>query len=316
MFKDGRYEENTGILLVLLTVTLLVSACAAPAARTLTDAERTAIAGTVTAVFSTNSTGEVLPSDNPTPAPTETSLPEPTPTPAVPVGPDFYPEGVNPLTGLEVEDPELLNRRPVIMKISNHQINYQPQSGLSSADLIFEYYIGWGANRFAALYYGQDSDRIGPVRSIRRVDGHLGSLYQAVVGSTGGDGNDVLPYLYNYIPGRYFLDKYLCPGVCDDGRNVVYSVFGDSSALSQYFINQGYGLDNPDLSGMAFSASPPEGGAAGASAWITFGAGEGSEFVYDETSGKYLRFAMDEPPATFTDLRLIRTLANNLRSPT
>src|SRR5690606_13795411 len=108
-----------------------------------------------------------------------------------------------------------------------------------------------GANRFAALYYGQDSDRIGPVRSIRRVDGHLGSLYQAVVGSTGGDGNDVLPYLYNYIPGRYFLDKYLCPGVCDDGRNVVYSVFGDSSALSEYFNYQGYALEDPDLSGMA-----------------------------------------------------------------
>jgi hypothetical protein len=287
-------KKTPGILLVLLTATLLMSACVAPAPRTLTDAERTAIAGTVTAVFSTNPNVEVLPSDTPTPAPTETSLPEPTPTPAVPVGPDSYPEGVNPLTGLEVEDPELLNRRPVIMKISNHQIDYQSQWGLSSADLIFEYYIGWGANRFAALYYGQDSDRIGPVRSIRRVDGHLGSLYQAVVGSTGGDGNDVLPYLYNYIPGRYFLDKYLCPGVCDDGRNVVYSVFGDSSALSQYFINQGYGLDNPDLSGMAFSASPPEGGAAGVSAWITFGAGEGSEFVYDEASGKYQRFAMDE----------------------
>ena len=254
-------KKAPGILLVLLTAMLLMSACVAPAPPTLTDAERTAIAGTVTAVFSTNPNVEVLPSDTPTPAPTETSLPEPTPTPAVPVGPDSYPEGVNPLTGLEVEDPELLNRRPVIMKISNHQIDYQSQWGLSSADLIF---------------------------------GHLGSLYQAVVGSTGGDGNDVLPYLYNYIPGRYFLDKYLCPGVCDDGRNVVYSVYGNSAALSQYFINQGYGLDNPDLSGMAFSATPPEGGEAGTSSWITFGAGEGSEFVYDEASGKYQRFAMDE----------------------
>ena len=287
-------KKTPGILLVLLTLALLLNACVAPVAPTLTDAERTAIAGTVTAVFSTNPTEEVMPSATPTPEPTQAPTSEPTPTVAVPVGPDYYPEGVNPLTGVKVEDPELLNRRPVIMKISNHQIDYQPQSGLSKADLIFEYYIGWGANRFAALYYGQDSDRIGPVRSIRRVDGHLGSLYQAVVGSTGGDGNDVLPYLYNYIPGRYFVDKYLCPGVCDDGRNLVYSVFGDSAALSNYFNYQGYGLENPDLSGMAFSATPPEGGESGASAWITFGAGEGSEFVYDEASGKYLRFAMDE----------------------
>lgn len=287
-------KKSSGIMLVLLTVALLMSACVSTAEPTLTDAENTAIAGTVTAVFSDKLTEQAPLSLTPTPESTPTQAPEMTTTAGAPVGPDNYPEGVNPLTGLQVEDPLLLNRRPVIMKISNHQIDYQPQSGLSKADLIFEYYIGWGANRFAALYYGQDSDRIGPVRSIRRVDGQLGSLYQAVVGSTGGDGSDVLPYLYNYIPGRYFLDKYLCPGVCDDGRNMVYSVFGDSAALSQYFNDQGYALENPELSGMAFSGTPAEGGEAGASAWITFGAGEGAEFVYDETSGKYLRFAMDE----------------------
>src|SRR5690606_27983510 len=135
---------------------LVMSACVAPAERTLTDAERTAIAGTVTAVFSTKPTDEVLPSVTPTPNPTQIPTSEPTAIVALPVGPDNYPDGVNPLTGLKVEDPELLNRRPVIMKISNHQIDYQPQWGLSKADLIFEYYIGWGANRFAALYYGQD----------------------------------------------------------------------------------------------------------------------------------------------------------------
>src|SRR5690606_30251808 len=134
-------------------------------------------------------------------------LPEP-----VLIGPETYGEGVNPLTGLKVDDLELLNRRPVIMKISNHQIDYQPHWGLSTADIVWEYYIGAGANRFAALYYGKDSDRIGPVRSIRRVDGHLGQLYQAVVGSTGGDVAKVYSYLNSYIPYRYFGDKYLCPG--------------------------------------------------------------------------------------------------------
>ncbi|MBP7197169.1 MAG: DUF3048 C-terminal domain-containing protein [Anaerolineaceae bacterium] len=286
-------KKYSGILLVLMTLALVISACGSSSMPALTEAEQTAVAGTVTAVFAAiESSAE--PSVTPSPEPSATPLPEPTPTPVVPIGPNSYPEGVNPLTGLKVENPELLQRRPVIMKISNHQIDYQPQWGLSKADLVFEYYIGWGANRFSALFYGQDCDRIGPVRSIRRVDGHIGSLYQGVVGSTGGDGNEVLPYLWNYIPGRFFTDKYLCPGVCDDGRNLVYSVFGDSAALSNYFNYQGYGLENPDLGGMAFSGAAPEGGEAGASAWITFGAGEGADFVYDETSGKYLRFAMDE----------------------
>jgi len=287
-------KQLTTILLVLLTASLLLGACVSQAAPSLTDAERTAVAGTVTAVFAGTRTAEAVPTATPTPEPTLTPTPEPTPAAALPIGPDSYPEGVNPLTGLKVENPQLLHRRPVIMKISNHQIDYQSQWGLSKADLVFEYYIGWGSNRFAALYYGQDSDRIGPMRSIRRVDGQLGSLYQAVVGSTGGDGNDVLPYIYNYIPGRFFLDKYLCPGVCDDGRNVVYSVFGDSAALSQYFNSQGYALENPDLGGMAFSANAPSGGDAGSSAWISFAYLDESEFVYDEVSGKYLRFAVDE----------------------
>ena len=287
-------KRFAGIVFVLLVIALGVNACIGQTPSTLTDAEKTAVAGTVTAVFAGTHTAAAIPTATFTPEPTQTPTPEPTPTAALPIGPDSYPEGVNPLTGLVVEDPALLHRRPVIMKISNHQIDYQSQWGLSEADLVFEYYIGWGNNRFAALYYGQDSARIGPMRSIRRVDGQLGSLYQAVVGSTGGDGDDVIPYIYGFIPGRFFLDKYLCPGVCDDGRNYVYSTFGDSAALSQYFINQGYGLDNPDLSGMAFSATPPSGGEAGKSAWISFASLDESEFVYDEASGKYLRFAVDE----------------------
>ena len=214
------------ILIVLLCMTMLLSACVQVPTEGLTERQQTAIAATVTAVIeneNAHKTPEI--SETAEPSATATDIPEATAT-AVPtskpastdvIGPNDYPEGVNPLTGLAVENPLLLQRRPVIMKVSNHQIDYQPHWGLSSADLVFEYYIGWGGNRYAALYYGQDSNKIGPIRSIRRVDGHLGSLYQAVIGSTGGDKDTVLDYIDQYIPGRYYLDKDLCPGVCDDG---------------------------------------------------------------------------------------------------
>lgn len=274
-----------------LAVVFLLNACVQTAAPTLTTDQQTAVAQTLTA-FPT-ATQAVTATPTATTTPTNTATPTMVPTPSV-IGPDVFGEGVNPLTGLKVADPELLKRRPVIMKISNHQIDSQPQWGLSSADIIFEYYIGAGANRFAAMYYGQDSDRIAPVRSIRRVDGHIGQLYQAVFGSTGGDGEKVLPYLNYYIPYRYFTDKYLCPGVCDDGRGFVYSVFGDSAALSDYFVNLGVGLDNPDLTGMAFSEQAPQGGELGESVWINYSSAELSEWVYSELLGKYQRFAQDE----------------------
>lgn len=278
-------------ILLGIGVALCLSGCMPTAAPTLTTDQMTAVAQTLTAFPTATSVATATPV--PTMTPTNTATPTAVPTPSV-IGPNEFAVGVNPLTGLAVENPALLNRRPVIMKISNHQVNYQPQWGLSAADIVWEYYIGSGANRFAALYYGQDSEVIGPVRSIRRVDGHLGSLYQAVVGSTGGNYEKVLPYLNYYIPYRYFTDKYLCPGVCDDGRGYVYSVFGDSGALSDYFVGIGMGLENPDLTGMAFSEQVPEGGEAGDSVWINYSDADLSQWAYDTSSGKYLRFAQDE----------------------
>ena len=242
--------KTRNTIIVLFCFAMLISACQQVPVDELSGAQMTAIAGTVTAVFNEMTLTPALPTETPTKvADTQTPTPAATATPTVApqIGPDNYPEGVNPLTGLEVENPDLLRRRPVIMKVSNHQIDYQPHWGLSSADIVFEYYIGWGANRFAALFYGQDVDKVGPVRSIRRVDGQLGSLYEAVVGSTGGNQEKVLPYLENYISGRYFTDKYLCPGVCDDGRNMVYSVFGNTAALSNYFRQYNVHLDDPQL---------------------------------------------------------------------
>ncbi len=295
--------------LLVISLTLVLAACIPMSPDGLTAGQQTAIAGTVTSVIEqertqTSRAGTPMqptqtamltatpPEASSTPENTPTATKEP-PSQAV-IGPDTYPEGVNPLTGLKVADPSLLRRRPVIMKVSNHLIDYQPHWGLSAADIVFDYYIGWGSDRYAALYYGQDSSKIGPMRSIRRVDGHLGSLYQAVFGSTGGDKEDVLPYIDAYIPGRYFLDKYLCPGVCDDGRNYVYSVFGNSAALSNYFNYLGYGKDDPDLSGMAFSETAPSGGEVGSSVWIIWTDVGKAHWIYSPDSGKYHNWTIDE----------------------
>jgi len=295
--------KTNRLLIVLLCMTLLLSACVQVPTEGLTERQQTAIAATVTAVIENenaqktpeiNETAEPTSTARAIPEATETTVPTSKPASKDVIGPNEYPEGVNPLTGLAVENPLLLQRRPVIMKISNHQIDYQPHWGLSSADLVFEYYIGWGANRYAALFYGLDSNKIGPIRSIRRVDGHLGSLYQGVVGSTGGDKDTVLDYVDQYIPGRYYIDKDLCPGVCDDGRWYVYSVFGNSAGLSNYFNAIGYGLENPDLRGMTFSETAPEGGEAGQSVWVIWTESGKAQWIYNEESGKYHNWTIDE----------------------
>ena len=86
---------------------------------------------------------------------------------------------VNPLTGLPASDPSLLNRHPMAIKVTNFPRYARPQSGLSLADQVFEYYIEGGLTRFIAVFYGNDSEWVGPVRSGRFFDEHIARMYHA-----------------------------------------------------------------------------------------------------------------------------------------
>ena len=50
--------------------------------------------------------------------------------------------------------------------IENHK-EARPQSGLSSADVIFETVAEGGITRFLAIFYCQNASYVGPVRSAR-----------------------------------------------------------------------------------------------------------------------------------------------------
>jgi len=56
--------------------------------------------------------------------------------------------------------------RPLGIMIENHK-EARPQSGLSSADVIYEAVAEGGITRFLAVYYCQDGAQIGPIRSAR-----------------------------------------------------------------------------------------------------------------------------------------------------
>lgn len=111
----------------------------------------------------------------PTPVPTETPI---IPTATVPP-PPTVPPVINPLTGLPQADPSLLERRPMAIKVANYPRYVRPQSGLTLADQVFEYYIEGELTRFIAVFYGNDSEWVGPVRSGRFFDEHIARMYQA-----------------------------------------------------------------------------------------------------------------------------------------
>ena len=56
--------------------------------------------------------------------------------------------------------------RPLGIMIENHQ-EARPQSGLSSADVLYEAVAEGGITRFLAIYYCNVADNVGPIRSAR-----------------------------------------------------------------------------------------------------------------------------------------------------
>ena len=57
-------------------------------------------------------------------------------------------------------------RRPLGIMVENHK-DSRPQSGLQNADIIYEAVAEGGITRFLAVYYCQDANPVGPVRSAR-----------------------------------------------------------------------------------------------------------------------------------------------------
>ena len=92
------------------------------------------------------------------------------------------PADVDPLTGLRVANPDIMNRRPVAVKISAFPRGMvRPvERGLSRADVVYEYYIGDDhLTRFIAVFYSQDAEHAGPVRSGRYFDEYVMRMYHS-----------------------------------------------------------------------------------------------------------------------------------------
>ena len=109
-------------------------------------------------------TSKTSQTSRPTPSPTPafTATPQPRRQPAN-YGPELvsFPTGYNPLTGLPVQDPSMLDLPAVLVSISNMPVTARPQAGLSFAPWVFELFIGEGATRFMSVFYG-DTARIIP----------------------------------------------------------------------------------------------------------------------------------------------------------
>jgi hypothetical protein len=208
------------------------------------------------------------------------------------LGPDTYPTGVNPLTGLVVPDANALLRRPIDVKISNAPPLVRPQAGIGAADLVYEHYTEGGLTRFSAIFYGQLPERVGSIRSARLIDYELAPMYGALLAYSGAstgveDKINTSDFASRLFKGVLFGAPYYWR---DEAVEVPHNMFANLAALQGLAAQQGIGTP-PDLRGMAFDAAVPAGSTGAANHIDVRYAATRAEWRYDGASGCYLRFS-------------------------
>lgn len=210
-------------------------------------------------------------------------------------------------------------RRPLGIMVENHTES-RPQSGLSSADIVYEVVAEGGITRFLSIFYCDNPEMVGPVRSariyfIRLLQGYGNHPLYAHVGGANTPGPaDALGELkeigwdnYNAV-GQfglgfpyYWRDYDRLPGVATE-----HTMYTDPSLLWEFAAEE-KGLGYEDEDGIAWDEdfrawevddSDPEVGDVTSirmSYWEQFAGDYSVDWEYDSEDNSYLRFNGGEP---------------------
>lgn len=277
--------------MAIIFLALVVSGCTTPTPQpTLTNAAEQSVLDTNTAERSSVESSEAT-----SPTVTLTIAPA-TPELAIPItpvvlGPDNFPAAINPLTGKPVSDPNTLNRRPMAIKVQLYPRGQRPVYGVSLADIVYDYYQNDGLTRLNAIFYGNDAEKIGPVRSARLFDENVIRMYKTIF-AFGGAAKYVLNRFYNaeYADRLVTEGNKNCPPMCRVDPNGFNYLFTNTRELALYAIEQGVENGRQNLDGMTFNSEPPPGGQAGNQIFTRYSISSYNRWDYDPPSGKYLRF--------------------------
>ncbi|MFP4395956.1 MAG: DUF3048 domain-containing protein [Anaerolineales bacterium] len=230
----------------------------------------------------------------PTATPTATPEPTATPTPDVSVVTPFPPD-VNPLTGEKMASAEALDHIPIAIKVSNSP-EVRPQSGLGSADLVFEHLAEGGITRFTTVFYGHSPEQVGSVRSGRMIDLEIPAMYHALFAYSGSSAG-----VKNHIrQSAIFPDQIAAPDfgvgqpyfyrVPQEGKAFEHTLFTNPEVLRQLAEERGINQrpEFPRL--MAFSEAPLGEGAPVEYFEINYLPGVcTAEWIYDSAQQRWLR---------------------------
>lgn len=199
----------------------------------------------------------------------------------------------NPLTGLPITDPAPFEQRPFAIKIANSPDYVRPQSGLTLADVVYEYYIEWGDTRFIAVFYSNHPTMVGPVRSGRFFDEHVTRMYHAFLVFKSAD-----PRELNYLKSSDLNDFLVIVGF--GGCSPYFTgPYRRDSYNNQFFNSTKWqacaekkGVDNTRqmLSGGFFAEEEPESALYADRIYSFYSVYNYNYWEYDPATHKYFRY--------------------------
>ena len=196
---------------------------------------------------------------------------------------------VSPLNGMPVDDPTLLDRKLIAVKIDN-STNAQPQSGIEEADAIIELVLKSDATRFIALFLESDTEWLGPMRSIRPTDSTVIAPLNGVLQMSGGQ---------SWIRTRATTDGVALIGEVGgpvtmrwNGRNAPHNLYVNTAEVRNHAEDRGLDQAPPPP---LFEWSPLGESARTATGDILFDWTSRVQVTWQWAGTEYLRFVSDNP---------------------
>lgn len=199
---------------------------------------------------------------------------------------------VFPLTGLAIDDPSRADRPAIIVKIDNAPGAW-PQTGLTSADIVYEENVeSW--TRFAAVFHSQGSDPVGPIRSGRTQDINIGtSLDHPLLVWSGGN-----PTVTKLINKSELVNMSVSAAGPNGGyyrssdKRAPHNLFTKTSAI--WALDEGRG-GRPVPQFEYRADSDPVAGTESAGVKLRMDGSMKASWIWDASTGLYMRSHGDKP---------------------
>jgi hypothetical protein len=195
----------------------------------------------------------------------------------------------NPLTGAALDS--VSADRVVAVKVDNAP-EAGPPIGIQDAELIIEHPVEGGVTRLTAMFFENEPNVIGPIRSVRPVDADLLSPWRPFLVTTGGQN-----FVYREIlaAGVDILDEGTDGLFQQIERRQPYHLVATIPLIA---VEAGEGA--PPVDALPFGEAEL-GGSAADSVSIPFSGVADVEWTYDSGTGQYRRMVNGDPYQVFPE---------------